>query len=412
MNAKNLTILTLITLVVVTATLLFAPKKPETPASAVVFPNLLSHLKDVTEINVTTKNDNFTLLYHREDDQWVIQEKHNYPVAQDKVRSLLLGLADLTTLEAKTSNPKLYSKLGVEEVTDADAKSILLVLKKNPEEKVAAVILGRSQPAKGDSTLSEVYIRKPAEKQAWLAQGFLRVDRTPIDWLDKKILDVDGKRIRQVNLTSPEGEKVLVFKDKVEDADYQLAEIPEGSKLKAAYELGQIANALSYLNINDVAVEKDISFDEKNSYRGVFTTFDGLEVTMTTIEKDGKYYAKFASAFVPPATPVKPVEVKDEGKDKDKEVAKDQKEEVKEAKKDELKPAEEVKKEVETITKTLSGWVFEVPKYKADALSKKRADLLTTEKEEQEKAAERLSGKDESPSPLLDFGSPATAVGQ
>lgn len=411
MNAKNLTILTILTLVVVTAALWFAPKKPATPASALVFPNLLSHLKDVTEINVATNSDTFTLLYHREDDQWVIKEKHDYPVAQDKVRSLLLGLADLTTLEAKTSNPKLYSKLGVEEVTETDAKSILLTLKKSPEEKVAAVILGRSQPAKGDSTLSEVYIRKLDEKQAWLAQGFLRVDRTPIDWLDKKILDVDGKRIRQVNLNSPEGEKVLVFKDKVEDADYQLADIPEGAKLKAAYELGQIANALSYLNINDVVTEKDISFDEKKSYRGVFATFDGLEVTMTTTEKDGKYYAKFASTFVPPATPVKPAEAKDGEKDKDKDVAKDEKdgkEEVKETKKDELKPAEEVKKEVESITKTLSGWVFEVPKYKADALSKKRADLITTEKEEKEKAAERLSGKDESPSPLIDFGSPAT----
>jgi hypothetical protein len=337
-----------------------------------------------------------------------MKEKHNYPVAQDKVHSLLLGLADLITLEAKTANPKLYSKLGVEEVTETDAKSTLLTFKNSPDEKVAALIVGRSQTAKGDSTLSEVYIRKPDEKQAWLAQGFLRVDRLPIDWLDKKILDVDGKRIRQVNLIPPAGEKVFVFKDKVEDPDYQLADIPEGAKLKAAYELSQIANTLSYLNINDVVVEKEVPFDDQKSYRGVFTTFDGLEVTMTTTEKDGKYYAKFAAAFVPPATPVKPAEAKDEAHDKDKgkEAAKDKKEE---AKKDELKPAEEVKKEVETVTKTLSGWVFEVPKYKAEALSKKRADLITTEKEEQEKAAKKLSGKDESPSPLIDFGSPTTS---
>jgi hypothetical protein len=399
MNAKKLTILTVITIMVVIAAIFLTQKKTEQLESKAVFPNLMSSLEEVTEIDITTKNDKFTML--RSGEQWVLKEKQNYPVATEKVRSMLLGLADLTVLEAKTANPSLYSKLAVEDVSDKDAKSILLTLKKSKGETVASLIVGRSQTAKGDSTLSEFYVRKPDDKQTWLAQGFLQVERVPMDWVEKKVLDIDGKRIHKVDITQPAGKKLSIFKDKVEEENFQLAEMPAQTKLKAPYELGQIANVLSYLNINDVTGEKDVKFDEKSTYHGVFTTFDGLEVSMTTTEKEGKYYAKFATALVPAVT-TKKVEKEGEKKD-EKAPAKEKKDE------DKLKTAEEVKKEAETLKAKFSGWVFELPKYKVEVLTKKREDLITTEQEEKEKAAkaakeELVPDKDKSPSPLVEFG--------
>jgi hypothetical protein len=404
MNAKKLTILTVITIMVVIAAIFLTQKKTERLESKAVFPNLMSSLEEVTEIDIATKNDKFTML--RSGEQWLLKEKHNYPVAAEKVRSMLLGLADLTTLEAKTANPSLYSKLAVEDVSDKDAKSILLTLKKSKGETVASLIVGRSQTAKGDSTLSELYVRKPDDKQTWLTQGFLQVERTPLDWVEKKVLDIDGKRIHKVNITQPAGQKLSIFKDKVEEENFQLAEMPVQAKLKAPYELGQIANVLSYLNINDVTGEKDVNFDEKSTYHGVFTTFDGLEVSMTTTEKEGKYYAKFATALVPAVTTKKVETEKKEGEKKDeKATAKEKKDE------DKLKTAEEVKKEAETLKTKFSGWVFELPKYKAEVLAKKHEDLITTEKEEKaaKAAKEKLvPDRDKSPSPLVEFGNATT----
>lgn len=407
MNAKKLTILTVITIMVVIAAIFLTQnqKKTERLESKAVFPNLISSLEEVTEIDIATKNDKFTIL--RSGEQWVLKEKQSYPVATEKVRSMLLGLADLTTLEAKTANPSLYSKLAVEDVSDKDAKSILLTLKKSKGESVAGLIVGRSQTAKGDSTLSELYVRKPDDKQTWLAQGFLQVERMPMDWVEKKVLDIDGKRLHKVNITQPAGKKLSIFKDKVEEENFQLAEMPAQTKLKAPYELGQIANVLSYLNINDVTGEKDVKFDEKSTYHGVFTTFDGLEVSMTTTEKEGKYYAKFATALVPAVTTKKVETEKKEGEKKDEKAAKEKKDE------DKLKTAEEVKKEAETLKAKLSGWVFELPKYKVEALAKKHEDLITTEKEEKEKAAKAakeklVPDKDKSPSPLVEFGNATT----
>ena len=406
MNTKSLTILTIITIVVVIAAMLLTHKQTEFSESKPVLPNLMATINDVTEIEISTNHDKFTMV--RNGDQWGLKEKHNYPVALDKVRSLLLGLADLTAVEAKTSNPQLYSKLEVEEVSGQEAKSTLLTVKNSKGETVASLIVGRSQTAKGDSTRNEIYIRKPEEKQAWLAEGFLKVDRMSMDWVEKKILDVESKRIRQVNITQPGGKTLRVFRDKVEQVNYQLADIPKGSILKAPYELGQIANALSYVNINDVTTNQAVKFDEKSSYQGVFTTFDGLEVTMTTTEQDSKYYAKFSAKWVPPVTPT----VKPETEKKTEKASKNKEKKDKEAvKNDTLKTAEEVKKEIDGIKTKLSEWIFEIPKYKADVLSKKREELLTTEEAEKAKKTQRLSGADKPLSPFIEFGN-ATTVGK
>ena len=44
------------------------------------------------------------------------------------MREFLLKLSDATVLEQKTSNPKLYADLGVEDVKGKDAKGILVTL--------------------------------------------------------------------------------------------------------------------------------------------------------------------------------------------------------------------------------------------------------------------------------------------
>ena len=62
-----------------------------------VFPKLADKAKTVTEINVATKYDNFTIVKGIK--HWGLQEKHNFPAALDKVSQLILGLAELKILE-------------------------------------------------------------------------------------------------------------------------------------------------------------------------------------------------------------------------------------------------------------------------------------------------------------------------
>jgi len=369
MNAKNLIILTVITLIVVVAAMLLTqpPKETVTTEKQLVFPNLMAALNDVAQIQMATKDEKFTL--QRQGNQWLLKEKHNYPVALEKVRNVLYGLAELATLEAKTADPARYAKIGVEELAEKEAKSTLVTLKKSNDEVLANLLVGNSRPAKIDSTRQEIYLRKPGEKQAWLALGSLPLEKKATEWLDKQIFDVDSKRVRQVTVTQADGHSFKIFKATAKDDNYQLADMPKGATLKASpYDLNQIANVLSNLTFNDIKLEKEFEFKKEASHTAILTTFDGLEVTLTTTSKEGKYYAKFAAALGPVPEPLKAESPKEDNKKDDKKPATEDKEKP--------KTVAEVKKEIEALKSKIGGWVFEIPQYKFNVLLKKREDLL------------------------------------
>jgi len=71
------------------------------------------------------------------------------------------------------------------------------------------LIIGNDRIAKSDSTRREIYVRKQGEKQAWLTLGQLSSEKTPKDWLDQQIVNIDSNNIRQVSITHPEGDSLF-----------------------------------------------------------------------------------------------------------------------------------------------------------------------------------------------------------
>ena len=403
MNIKNLIILAIITLaVIVTAAVLNQPQmttNSETSETKKFFPHLLKALDSVTEITVSTKGEVATLTRTAEG-LWQLKEKHNYPVSLDKVHKLLIGVAELVKLEAKTNNPKLYNKLGLEDITAEASQSKQITLKNAEGKTMASLIVGNDKVAKTDSTLREIYVRRVEDKQAWLTIGQLVVEKTAANWLDNKIIDVDSARVRNVSITHPDGEKVRVFKTTPHDEDFQLADIPAKTKVKLPYQLKNIATTLSNLELDDVTTANDIKFADDASTHAVFTTFDGLEITMVTMNKESKHYAKFSAAFNPEAIWVEPAtkenldktsSAKDKSSteqpqattEKDKSSTKQPQADksVKETKTPwQPKPADEIKKQIETLNNRFKDWVYILSDYKVDDLAKKQKDLIEEEK--------------------------------
>ncbi|MDM8560187.1 DUF4340 domain-containing protein [Candidatus Parabeggiatoa sp. HSG14] len=397
MNAKNFSILTVITIVVVVAAVLLTQQKTTTiTEKGKFFPQLESVVNDVTEINVMT-NDKSMTMNRGEDWQWQLKEKQGYPVETAKVNDLLLGAVHLMIREAKTSNPKLYSKIGVEDVSEDGAKSTLVTFKKKEGETVASVIIGNDRVSKGDSTQREIYVRKSNDKQAWLTVGQFSIEKNPSDWLDKSLVDLDSDNVRQVRVTHSDGESFLVFKDTPKDEDYQLADLPENGKIEQSYTLENIATTLTGLSFDDVTVASDVDFEKGNAISTIFTTFDGLEVTMTTVGKDDKRYAKFVAAFNPSAVWVEPPKTEDEAKSEQEEGKDSAKTEEKDDDSKKEEPKEDAKTRAEKLNAKLGAWAYELSKYKVDDLEKKRDDLISIEEPvvEEELAAE-VSPFDES----------------
>ncbi|MCP4700409.1 MAG: DUF4340 domain-containing protein [Gammaproteobacteria bacterium] len=366
MNAKNIGIfaaITLLAVLIAAAVSFMQPPSVSEGGAQTVFPDLISKINEVEEIAVAGKEHQFSVV-RNDDGRWGLKEKHGYPAALDKVRRVLMGMAGLKTVEAKTAKPERYAKLGVEAITEADAKSIQVTLRNAGEDKLADLLVGNSRPAKTDRSLNEIYIRKPEEARSWLALGSLSIDKKPLDWLDKQIINVESKRIREIRLTQADGEKSRVYREKPEEDDYLLADLPENMKIKAAYMLKSIAGTLTNLNMDDVDVESAVDFAASPGVRAIFTSFDGLEVTLETAEKEDKQYGKFSVKYSPPAEPLQA----DDSKSGD-----DAKPE------DAVKPAsseKQVREEAENLTAKLSGWAFMLPEYKINNLTKKREELM------------------------------------
>jgi len=394
--------------VIITAAVLNQPQTTTISESKKLFPHLLKVLDRVSEITVSTKNEVATLTRPVEG-QWQLKEKHNYPVSPDKIHKLLIGVAELVTLEAKTNNPKLYSKLGVEDITADASQSKLLTLKNAEGKTLASLIVGNDKVAKTDSTLREIYVRRAEDKQAWLVIGQLTVEKAAANWLNAKIIDVDSARVHKINITHPDGETIAVFKTTPHDEEFKLADIPEKAKVKFPYLLKNIATTLSNLELDDITTANEITFADDASTRAVFTTFDGLEITMVTMNKDNKHYAKFSAAFNPEAIWVEPPSTENSDKTpsttaKDK-LLTDQPNKVNSAEEPKKttpwqpKPADEINKQVETLNAHFKDWVYILSDYKVDDLAKKQKDLL---EEESSTKAEK---------PVADeVGEPATAI--
>jgi hypothetical protein len=409
MNARNFSILAILTVAVVVAAILLTQKEPVSSAAEKFFPNLGSVINEVTEINVNTKSESITLL-RGEDWQWRIKEKYSYPASLEKVQNLLLGAVHLTIVEAKTSNPSSYAKIGVEDISEEEAQSTLLTFKKTGGETLLKVVIGNDRTAKIDSTRREIYVRKQDDKQAWLTLGQLPIENTLSNWLNQQIANIDSEKIRQINITHPEGDSLLVFKDSQKDEAYQLADLPDNAEVKLPYVLDNIATTLARLDFDDVAPvsESEVKFNDDETTRAVFTTFDGLEVIMTTTAKDGKHYAKFAAAFNQAAV-VEPQKKDDEpasSEDKDDEPAssedkgdepassedKDDEPASSEDKDDEPASSEVIESQPEKVVETpiisaqkqaeklnakFKEWVYELSEYKVDDLAKTHEELIS-----------------------------------
>lgn len=345
-----------------------------------VFPELMSKINDVKEIVLAAKGGTTTISHDGE--TWVVKEKSGYPANMGKVRELLIGLGELEIVEAKTANPDLYDKLGLQDVTADGSQSNGVRITGVDGTTIANAIIGKRRPAKGDPSLDEVYVRQSGNLQTWLAIGNLEIETIPGEWLNKTIYKIETKRVKAVQITHPDGTMLELEKDQPEDFDYHLVNVPKGSKIQSQFSVNNIVSTLLVLSLDDVKSAKDVSSKGKKVVTAVFETFDGLEGTVN-IWKDGEQYFLTALTVFSPSLIWKHQPKEDKERkapattdDSISENEGDQKDETK-PEQPTIKPAVEVNAEVETINKRISGWVYVIPKFRAETILKKPQDLLS-----------------------------------
>jgi hypothetical protein len=313
-----------------------------------LYPEVAAQADAISTIVIARKDGSFRIV--RDGDRWLVPDKAKYPASPDAVRKLLVGLSELRASEAKTRQASVYPELEVENIDAPEAKSVQVSLQDVGGRDVLAVLIGKSRYGRAGSAGDGVYVRKVGDAQAWLAQGRLSVEREIGGWLDKRIADVPRERVRSVTVKADQ-QTLTVLRQKPEDKDFAIKDIPPDRKAKSSYDTDAVGGAFETLDLDDVRPAAEVNFSPSSPTTET-VTFDGLRVTASFAEKDGATWARFSAKAEPPAEPVKT-----EGDSK-------------------LKSADDVKKEADSINAKVGGWAYKLPGYKAEALRRKMDDLL------------------------------------
>ncbi|MDB6090243.1 MAG: hypothetical protein JWN85_3027 [Gammaproteobacteria bacterium] len=316
-----------------------------TLAGDLVMPGLESTLNTVTQIRLS-KGDQTHATLKRGATDWVVGER-DYPADSGKVRKFLLDLGSLNVVEEKTHNPANYPQLGVEDVTSPKATGTRVDLVTPP--KVYGLIIGKSSSAKSG------YVRVAGSQQTLLAAPALSVDADPKRWLDHTLVDIKQERVREIEEKPAEGPGYTASREKKEQTDFAVSNIPKGRELSSPVAADSIAGALGGMTLDDV--RKPAAPGTAKVSHAIFRTFDGLELDVAG-HKDG---TQTFITLTPRAT------------------------------------AKDTESESQQLATQLAGWEYEIPSYKYDAIFRPLEDLLKKPPEAPKKADKKGAPRPDEP---------------
>jgi len=310
-------------------------QQPQTQSGNMFLPGLLESLDDVRRVEIVGAGEERLATLERNDSGWTVLERGGYPADLTKTRHALLSLAETQILEAKTANPALHDRLGLEAITSDTAGGIAVELIGLAEP--VRIIVG---DAEGDY---QRYVRRQGEDQTYLINRDPELATSAVDWLDTEIVNVDGERIQHVTVSRSDGEPLIVSKAVRGQANFTVENIPEGRKIRYDSIANVMGNILESLTLDDV---EPLTETTDEVIVTEFRTFDGLVITARSLERDDSAWASFASAVDPTLPP-----------------------ESEQTRADAAVEATEINERVQ-------GWRYQIATYKFDQLTREIADLL------------------------------------
>src|SRR6185436_17191883 len=119
---------------------------PVGTGSALV-PDLKAALGDIERVTVVKANGETVATLEKRPDSWVVADKNGYVANAAKLRQALKALAEAHIVEQNTSNPELYARLGVEDLTAANAACVSVALTAAGRE-LPTITLGNAEGTK------------------------------------------------------------------------------------------------------------------------------------------------------------------------------------------------------------------------------------------------------------------------
>jgi len=315
---------------------------------ALLIPGFKDRVNDVADIEIAAKS--VFHLKRQEGGRWVLSEKANYPVVHENVKKVILGLADARRVEPKTARADYYGRIGVADPGQTGGGT-RLTFKTDKGDVLATVIVGKRKALSG-RLKAWTYVRLAGQPQTWLVDALPRIEADPVRWLVPDLLEVKRDRVARVRGRHADGTVLEVVRDKPDDADFKVVNLPKGAKLRMPSIANGVGGALGYLSFDDVRPAGEIDFS--GATKTVYTTFDGLIVTVRTVKVGDAYWCRFAARYDANAVA--------KGKKGENLVIPD--------------VAKDVGAEAHDIDARVHGWAYRLPDYKAEDFTKRLDDMI------------------------------------
>jgi len=263
-------------------------RRPQQQASLqqAAVPGLSERLGDIDQVVITGAGNVVLATLRRGDDTWILQER-DFPAETATLRNLLLNLSEARRVEAKTANPELYDRLGVEDVSAADAGGVLLTLSGGGEP--LSLVVGQNV-SRGKGT----YIRPAGEAQSWQLDRNIAVEKSTANWLAKDLVDIASSRIESVDIRYGK-DQVAITNSAADRAGFALANLPPGREAASEFVADATAGLLQGLRLDDVAAATEREPGDEPVREALFTTREGLQVSLRSWQDDGRTWASITA---------------------------------------------------------------------------------------------------------------------
>ena len=247
--------------------------------------NSLELLNNIAEIKVVNNNNEFVI--KRNKDNWYLPNLANYPVPLDKIKRVIVGIAQLETIEPKTKNPILHGQLGLNDERSKTNSSNKVSLINIDNKEIASILVGK------DSKLGKEtrYVRKPNDDQSWLVWRNFDVPKSEIDWLDDSLFSIHRGRVADIKIIHPDGHEVYIKRDSYAEQYFKIQNLDDDTLPINPYIGNQLGSALDNLPIGNINLKSDIAFN--NAIKVIYTTFDGLKLIINNQTIDGVNWMSF-----------------------------------------------------------------------------------------------------------------------
>ena len=229
------------------------------PADARIGQKLLAGLKleDVAEIGFRDTQGALTLA--RLDGAWVARERADFSADPDRVRELLLALADLKIVQAEPIAEAQRTRLELADPGAVAGASTLLELKDGAGKPIARLLLGKKVTARtaaaGPSPEQGVptgrYVMQGTETGSvvLVSDPLATAEAKPEAWLAKDLIRAEG--VRSITATGPDGKERFSLSRNSDGYDWKLGGGGNPDLQKAQDAVG----ALQGMNLVDVVAD-------------------------------------------------------------------------------------------------------------------------------------------------------------